>query len=327
MSKFRWGILGTGGIARAFAHDLAFLEDHEVVAVGSRTIESAREFAKEFPTATAFESYESAVRAECDAIYVATPHTFHLENSVLALNAGKPVLCEKALTVNADQARDLVDRARELKLTLQEAMWTRFLPHIKEVRAIVESGELGEIITVIADHGQLLTPNPNPRLWDPALAGGALLDVGVYPVSFAHMVLGVPHEISASATLTDRGVDLQTSAIFTYDNGAHASLTSSFAARTSNTAVITGTRARIEIDSMFFTPSTFRVITPDEKVTYQYQTPYQGIGLREQAKVFADNVRSGHLESSEITHNQSIEVMESMDAIRHLIGVKYPEEI
>ncbi len=205
-------------------------------------------------------------------------------------------------------------------------MWTRFLPHIKEIRAILESGQLGEIHTVIADHGQLLTSNPNPRLWELSLAGGALLDVGVYPVSFAHMVLGAPQEISANATLTEKGVDLQTSAIFTYESGAHASLTSSFAARTSNTAVIVGSKARIEIDSMFFTPSTFRVIGTDEKLIYEYTRPYEGIGLREQAAVFAHNVRDHILESSELNLSESIAVMESMDAIRHLIGVRYPEE-
>ena len=164
---FKWGILGSGGIARAFAKDLSYLQGHRVAAVGSRTSASAAEFASEFPGATGYGSYEELVAADVDAVYVATPHTFHAENSLLALNAGKPVLCEKPFTINAKEARAVIDRAHELKLPLLEAIWTRFLPHIQQVREILKSGVLGDIHTVIADHGQFLPEEIAPRLWRP----------------------------------------------------------------------------------------------------------------------------------------------------------------
>ena len=326
MKTFRWGIMGTGGIAQSLAADLAYLPDHRVAAIGSRTIESANTFGELFPDAERYGSYEELVRADVDAIYIATPHTFHYENMKLALNAGKHVLCEKAFTINAEQAREVIDLARSKDLALQEAMWTRFLPHIRRVREIISAGTLGEIHTVIADHGQKLTPNPNPRLWSPELGGGALLDVGIYPIALAHMIFGRPETISAAATFSDLGVDLQTSMIFTYANGAHASLTSSFLSRTPNTASIVGDKARIDIDGIFYCPSSFTVIATDDSVIERYENNYVGGGLREEAATFATNINAGRLESSELPLNESLEIMEVMDEIRSIIGMRFPEE-
>lgn len=323
--EFRWGILGTGGIARDFANDLRFLDGHSVTAVGSRTQDGANRFASDFPGALAFGSYEELVAADVDAIYVATPHTFHAENSLLALNAGKPVLCEKPFTINADQARAVVSLAQSKKLPLLEAIWTRFLPHIAEIRRIIESGVLGEIHTVTADHGQFLPRNKHPRLWEPELGGGALLDLGIYPITLAHLVLGSPVKLTSDITKTDEGVDLQTSMIFHYSSGAHAILTCTMANRTAITATIAGSRARIEIDSSFYAPTSMRVITTSGEVT-EYPNTYIGHGLREEAAEFARMVRSGEIESPLMPHQRTIEIMELMDSIRATHGVRYPGE-
>jgi predicted dehydrogenase len=325
MSNFRWGILGTGGIARSFAADLAYLDDHTVAAVGSRSSESAEKFAALYPTATPYGSYEELVQADIDAIYVASPHPMHEEHAMLAMKAGKPVLCEKAFTINKDQAQRLVDYSRAHKLALMEAMWTRFLPHIQVIKEIIGVGTLGKIENLIADHGQFIPVERALRLWEPELGGGALLDLGIYPLTLAHLVLGTPSSISAVATLTDKKVDLQTSMILKYPNGAHALLSCTMAVRSTVGAVISGDKARIEIDGSFYAPTSFRVITRDGEIT-EYPSHYQGGGLREEAREFARIVRAGEIESPLMSHSTSLELMEQMDEIRRQIGVTYPNE-
>jgi len=324
--EFKWGILGTGGIARAFARDLTFLNNHIVAAVGSRTQEKAEEFAIEFPGCTAHGSYEKLVtNPEIDAIYVATPHPMHLTNTFLALKAGKPVLCEKPFSINASQARAMVEASIENNVALLEAMWMRFLPHIHQVRKIITSGVLGDIISVTADHGQRLADQGIARLVEPSLAGGALLDLGIYPVSFAHMVLGVPEKVQASAVMTDKGVDASTSILFTYASGAQAILTTTMIAQTPCRAVVSGVNGWLEIDRTFYNPTTMRVHLYDGTTT-EYPSNYQGHGLREQAIEFANIVRTGKFESEYLTHKHTLEIMELMDLIRDKIGLKYPGE-
>ena len=324
--EFKWGILGTGGIARAFARDLGFLNNHIVAAVGSRTKKSAEEFSLEFPGCTAYASYEELVAdSNIDAIYVATPHPAHVANTILALNAGKPVLCEKPFAVNASEARQMVEASINNNVALLEAMWMRFLPHIFEVRKILASGVLGEIISLTADHGQRLADQGIPRLIEPSLAGGALLDLGIYPVSFAHMVLGVPENIQAAAVMTDKGVDASTSMLFTYASGAQAILTTTMIAQTPCRAVIAGLNGWLEIDRTFYNPAGMRVHLYDGTTT-EYPSKYQGHGLREQAIEFEKIVRSGRYESEHLTHKHTLEIMELMDQIRNKIGLKYPGE-
>ena len=324
--EFKWGILGTGGIARAFARDLTFLNNHLVAAVGSRTKEKAEEFAIEFPGCTAHGSYEKLVtNPEIDAIYVATPHPMHFTNTILALKAGKPVLCEKPFSINASQARAMVEASIENNVALLEAMWMRFLPHIHQVRKIIASGVLGDIISVTADHGQRLADQGIARLVEPSLAGGALLDLGIYPVSFAHMVLGVPEKVQASAVMTDKGVDASTSILFTYASGAQAILTTTMIAQTPCRAVVSGVNGWLEIDRTFYNPTTMRVHLYDGTTT-EYPSNYQGHGLREQAIEFANIVSTGKFESEYLTHKHTLEIMELMDLIRDKIGLKYPGE-
>jgi predicted dehydrogenase len=325
MSTFKWGILGPGGIARAFAKDLQLLEAHEVAAVGSRTLSNAQEFAKTFG-GTAYGSYEELVAdPTIDAIYVATPHPSHKENVITALNAGKPVLCEKPFAVNAHEAREMVAAAEKNGVALMEAMWARFLPHYADVREIIASGVLGQILTVQADHGQRLADRNIPRLVEPSLAGGALLDLGIYPISFAHMILGNPEKITASAVLTDKGVDAQTSMIFDYADEAQAILTTTMIEQTPCRAVVAGVNGWLEIDRTFYNPTSMRVVLFDGSVT-QYPHTYTGHGLREQAEAFKKLVQSGKTQSEILTWKDTVDIMGTLDAVRSQIGLRYPFE-
>lgn len=326
MSEFKWGVLGTGGIAAAFVKDLSRAEGHEVVAVGSRTLGKAQEFAKNIPTATAYGSYEELVKdPNVDAIYVATPHPSHEEHTLLALNAGKPVLCEKPFAITAKETQAMIDCAKKNNVALLEAMWTRYLPHIAVVREILASGVLGDIQMVEADHGQRLADQNIARLVDPKLAGGALLDLGIYPVSFAHLVLGAPTAITARSVMTERGVDAQTSAIFDYATGAQAIINTTMKALTPCRAVVSGLLGRLEIDSTFYIPTTMRVILFDGTVT-EYPNNYMGHGLREQAIELARVVGAGALESPLMPWSETLSVMHVMDQIRDQIGLVYPFE-
>ena len=326
MSSFKWGIIGTGGIAHAFAKDLALLEGHTVAAIGSRTLATAQSFADKFPGAIAYGSYSELVAdKEIDAVYVATPHPSHRHNVIQALNAGKPVLCEKPFAVNAPEVREMVDAAQKNNVALLEAMWARFLPHYAKVREIIASGILGTITTIHADHGQRLADQNIPRLVEPTFAGGALLDLGIYPISFAHMVLGVPEKITSTAVMTDKGVDAQTSIILDYANGAQAILNTTMVVQTPCTAVVAGLKGYLEIDRTFYNPTSMRVVLYDGTVT-EYPNNYKGHGLREQADAFAKIVQSGAQESQNLTWNDSIEIMEIMDSVRKQIGLKYPFE-
>lgn len=324
--EFRWGILGTGGIATAFARDLSYLNNHVVSAVGSRTFQSAQDWAVEFPGCKAYGSYEELVKdSDIDAIYVATPNTSHVVNTILALDAGKPVLCEKPFAVNADEVRQMRDAAKKNNVALMEAMWTRYLPHIAKVREILSSGVIGKVITVEADHGQRLADYANPRHWEPELAGGALLDLGIYPVSFAHLVLGVPAKITSTASFTDKGVDAQTAAIFDYASGAQAVISTTLTAKTANKATICGELGRIEIDTVFYNPTSMRVVMHDGDVT-EFPNTYKGHGLREQAQYFSEIIQRGEKESSLLSLDESIAIMESLDEIRKQIGLIFPSE-
>jgi predicted dehydrogenase len=323
--KFSWGILGPGGIAQAFAKDLALLQGHTIAAVGSRSLQNAQKFVATYG-GTAYGSYEELVAdPSIDAIYVATPHPAHHDNVILALNAGKPVLCEKPFSVNAHEAQAMIDAAARNGVALMEAMWARFLPHYAKVREIVDSGVLGPILSIHADHGQRLADQGIARLIEPALAGGALLDLGIYPVSFAHMILGTPAQITSTAVMTDKGVDAQTSMIFTYEDGAQAVLTTTMIEQTPCRAVVAGLNGWLEIDRTFYNPAAMRVVLNDGTTT-EYPNAYKGHGLREQAEVFKQLVRSGKLESEILTWKATVEIMTTLDTVREQIGLKYPFE-
>jgi predicted dehydrogenase len=315
--SIKWGVLGTGGIAREFVSDVMTHTEMTVSAIGSRNLEKANSF---IPGIKGYGSYEDLVNSDVDAIYVATPHQMHCENTLLALNAGKPVLCEKPFSVNAYEARSMADTAKGKNLLLMEAMWTRYLPHIQKVRELLP--ELGEVKNIQADHGQSLMYIK--RLTDPNYAGGALLDLGIYPISFAFMVLGKPEKITAKGVI-ENGVDLQSSAIFEYSGGRQAVINTVMNAKSPTTASINGTRARLELSTSFYRPTDMRLIYDDGRIV-EFKNEYRGHGLREQAIYFEKMLISGKKESPLLPMSETVEIMECLDEIRNQIGLKYPFE-
>ena len=323
----RWGILGPGNIAHAFATALREGTRQEVVAVGSRSAKRARDFADEFGVPAAYGSYEELVADETvDVVYVASPHSEHHEHAMLVLEAGKPVLVEKAFTRNAAEASEVLDAARERGVFAMEAMWTRFLPHIDVVRQAVESGLLGDVLTVMADHGQALHPDGPERLSSPHLAGGSLLDLGVYPLSFASMVLGPFESVTAVGHLTDEGVDAQLSVTVTTREQALGLVGSSMVTKTPTTAAIAGRDARLEIRGDFFMPQPVRLLTPSGEELDRYEPEVREHGFRYEAAEVARCLHAGALESPLMPHAETLRVMEAMDDVRRQVGVRYPGE-
>lgn len=321
----RWGILAAGGIARKFAADIPQHTASTVVAVGSRSRERAEEFATANGVARAHGSYEDLVAdPEVEAVYVASPHSEHRDHALLAIEAGKHVLVEKAFTRNAAEAQQLADAARAKGVFCMEAMWTRFLPHVVALRGVIERGEIGEVLLLEADHGQRFDFGPEHRILNPHLAGGALLDLGVYPVSFAHDLLGVPTAVHASGRLTETGVDGQVAMSLDFAGRAQALLSTTQWAKTPTTAHISGTEGRIEVAGDFYRPTSFRVVRRDG-TEWTFDRPVDG-GFQFQAAEVARRIAEGATESSRITLENSIEVMRTLDEIRSQIGVVYPGE-
>ena len=320
----RWGIIGAGGIATKFCEDLDLLPDHVVVAVGTRTPGTADEFARRFGVAHVHPSYADLVAdPDVDAVYVATPHPMHLDAAMLAIEAGKAVLVEKPFTMDAAEARSLVAAARERGTFLMEAMWTRFLPHMAAVRDVLASGRLGDIVLVTAEHGQWFEKDPAFRLFAPELGGGALLDLGIYPVSFASMVLGTPTRVTAVSDPAFTGVDAQTSVILRDDAGRHAVLTTTLSAATTNGAAINGTEARIEIDPTFYRPTSFSIVSRDGE-RERVEIPVEGNGLRFQAAEVGRCLSEGLTESPLLPLDETVSILGTMDEIRAQIGLTYP---
>jgi len=322
----RWGILGPGGIARRFARDIPAHTASSVVAVGSRSGGRAEAFAAEHDIPTAHASYPELVAdPQVEAVYIATPHSEHLEHALLALQAGKPVLVEKSLTRNAAEARELFDAAAERGLFAMEAMWTRFLPHMVALRELLTAGEIGQLRMLTAEHGQGLGHVPaEHRLKNPALAGGAMLDLTVYPVSFAHDMLGAPDEVRALGTLTETGVDASEAISLRYGDRAVALLGASLVAATPNAAVVTGSTGRVEIAGTFYAPSTL-TIRPREGEERQV-SPAVGSGFEYQAAEVARRVHAGERESPVHSWAGTVEVMATMDEARRQLGVRLPGE-
>lgn len=325
----RWGVLGPGNIAHAFAAALRDGTRQELVAVGSRSAHRARAFAAEYDVPAAYGSYEELVAdPQVDVVYVASPHSEHRDHALLALGAGKAVLVEKAFTRSFAEAEEVLEAAGERGLLAMEAMWTRFLPHMDVVRQVVESELLGQIHTVAADHGQQLYPAGPERLAEPGLAGGALLDLGVYPLSFASMVLGELGRIRAVGSLTEDGVDAQDSIVAIAPSGAQALVGASMVARTPTTAVVSGTRARLEIAGDFHQPATVTLRAPSGEVL-DVREPAPGErtgGLRYEAAEVARCLRDGAMESALMPADETLRVMEVMDEVRRQVGVVYPGE-
>lgn len=320
----RFGVVGTGRIAAAFTRDLSLLDDAVVTAVGSRSQEAADRFGDEHGVGRRHASYAQLVTDPgVDVVYVATPHPGHRDAALLAIDAGKAVLVEKPFTMGAAEATELVDAARAKGVFVMEAMWTRFHPHMVRIREVLAAGTLGEVVTVTADHGQWFPEDAEHRLFAPSLGGGALLDLGIYPLSFASMVLGAPDVVTARSTKAFTGVDAQTSVILDHVSGAQAVLTTTLLARSPTRAAIVGTEARLEIDSVWYQPSSFTVISRDDQVLERFDQPRVGHGLRHQAAEVVRCLRTGETESPVMPLDETLSIMRTMDEVRRQIGLTY----
>ncbi|MFQ3618784.1 MAG: Gfo/Idh/MocA family oxidoreductase [Cyanobacteriota bacterium] len=258
----RWGILGTGYISRAFAAGLRPLPEAQLVAIASRTLSSAQQFAREFEVARVYGSYEELVQdAEVDVVYIGTPNSRHHEDCLLCLGAGKPVLCEKPFALNAREAGEVIEFARKQHLFCMEAMWMRFLPLVQRVRQMIQSGAIGEVCTLTADFGYPAAFDPSSRLFSRELGGGALLDRGVYLLSLAYFLLGEPERVVGEAAIASTGVDEQSSYLLKYAGGPLAMLSANLRTHTGNEAVIIGTRGQIRIHAPFYKPHQLSITT------------------------------------------------------------------
>lgn len=328
--RIRWGIAGTGGIAAAFAEDLRLLPDAEVVAVGSRTAAAADAFADRFGIAHRHVGYPAlAADPDVDAVYVAGPHPAHCEAALAAIEGGKAVLVEKPFTLNAAEAERMITAARAAGTFLMEAMWVRFLPHLTYVRELLAEGRIGQIRSVVADRGELLSTDPKHRIRNPELGGGALLDLGIYPVSFASMAVGglMPERVEAVARMTeDTGVDAHTSTLLAYPGGAHGVITTSLDARSANIAAINGTAGKIVIPQPWARISPVEVIANDG-TSHVTTLPHEGHGLRHQAAEVGRRLRAGETESPVVPLDETLNVMRTLDLVRERIGLAYPGEL
>ncbi len=321
--QIRWGIASTGNIAAAMTEALKTLPDAEVVAVGSRSQESADEFAGRFSIPHAHGSYADLYAdPEVDIVYIASPHSHHHEMTIDALRAGKHVLCEKAFALNAAQSREMVAVAREQQRFLMEAMWTWFMPVVIDVKRRIDAGEIGDLVVIEADFG-IVKVDEDGRHRRPDLAGGALLDLGIYPIALARFFAGNPIEVKALGKLGPSGVDATLGGVVSFESGALGVFYTSLDAVSTLGATIIGTSGQITIDPPFWFPSSY-TIRVDGAQPERVEIPNQG--LAHEAAHAMERIRGGFLESDVIPLDVTISTMEILDEVRRQVGVVYPGE-
>ncbi|AWM33509.1 Gfo/Idh/MocA family protein [Hymenobacter nivis] len=327
MRTFNWAILGPGRIARKFAADLAHVPGAKLHAVASRSLAKAEAFAAEFGASHAVGSYEELLAVPgIDAVYVATPHSEHHAHTLLCLRGGLPVLCEKAFAQNAGQAQEMVRVAQEQGVFLMEAFWTRFFPAIAQALELVQSGVIGEVKHLVADFGFAAPFEPEGRLFNPALAGGSLLDIGVYPLFISQLFLGAPAAVRAVSTPTGTGVDANCAMALAYASGATATLFSTIAATTDNRCVLYGTKGQLQLLGRFHAPTGVRVQLLGEAEAQEFPAPTAGGGYQHEAAHVQQCLAQGLRESPLLPLAFSLALMELLDAVRREIGLRYPGE-
>lgn len=321
-----WGILGAGKIAGALVDGIREAGDGRVVAVGSRSNERAGTFAERFEIPAAYGSYEDLLSDDdIDAIYVATRNDLHHQNTLDAIAAGKAVLCEKPFALNSGQSAEMVEAARSAGVFLMEAMWMRFIPAIVELRDLVLGGVIGDVRAVAADFGFRANAGAGHRLVEPSLGGGALLDLGVYPISLAMLLLGEPDSLGASATIGTTGVDEQITVSMSFPGGAISSAYASFLADSPTEADVVGTEGRVRVHSRFHNPERLDVIGADGGIR-GIHLPMNGSGYRFEVAEVHRAMLAGETESPMRTLEDSLAVMRVLDGVRDVIGLRYPGE-
>jgi dihydrodiol dehydrogenase / D-xylose 1-dehydrogenase (NADP) len=325
--KIRWGILGCGSIAAKFAQALGCVEEAQLVAVGSRTDANANAFGDTYHVPRRYGSYQQlADDKDLDIIYVATPHHLHAENTILCLNAGRGVLCEKPLAVNARQGQAMMDCARDKRCFLMEAMWTRFLPLMAKVRELVADNAIGEVRMLAADFGfRCGDATEKQRLIDPHLAGGALLDVGIYPLALSSMLLGKPLHIHCAAAFGKTGVDEQNAIILAFDHGRLAVMYSALQTETSHEATIMGTEGMLRLHRSWWCGNKLTLIRPDKSEQFM-ELPSHDNGFIYEIQAAHQDLREGRVENALMPLDESLAILQTMDAIRKQWGFQYPFE-
>lgn len=321
--KIRWGIIGTGDIAKKFASGLSMLSDAELVAIASRTRKTADAFGDSFHVPKRHSNYQSLTQdPDVDVIYVSTPHNLHKENTLMCLQAGKAVLCEKPFAINVNETMEMIRVARERKLFLMEAMWTRFFPLMTRLREIIAAKIIGEVRMLMADFGYR-SENQDFWVFNPNFGGGGLLDVGVYPISFSHQIFGIPNQITGIAHL-HKGVDEQSAAILGYEGGKIAIIASAITTETPQAAHLLGTKGRIHIHAPWWKPETLTLaVNGKDEVMH---IPFQGNGYNYEADEVARCLSEGKTESDTMPLDETLSIMKTMDTIRRQWKLKYPME-
>lgn len=319
-----WGIIGLGRIAHKFANDLFALDNARLHAVASHSLERAKDFAEQYKATHYFGSYEDIFSlTDMDAIYIATPHAAHHDNTILSLENGIPVLCEKPFAINLREAQEMVAASERTDTFLMEGMWTRFLPHIQKILEIIDEDQLGNVHTVKATLG--FDGAGKDRLFDAALGGGALLDVGVYTVFLAHLLLGKPDQIKANAHITADNIDEETTATLLYNNGKRAEVYTTIRRDPGNEALIYGEKGHIHITGLWNEPSALMLYL-DGHQPQQFNFDLQGYGFYLEAIEVMECVQQGMKESNALPLAYSLDVMATLDRIRQEIGLTYPQD-
>ena len=326
MSKtYRWGIIGLGKIAHKFASDLQDVKDAQLFAVASRTQEKADEFASEFNVENAFGNYETlAQHPEVDIIYIATPHVFHAKNTILCLNYGKAVLCEKPMAMNATQLKTMIQTANKKSLFLMEGLWTNFMPHLQKVHQLTQDQTFGKCLKIEADFSFKAEFDTEKRLFNKNLGGGALLDIGIYPVYLALKLLGVPQNIEATCELSSTGVDISNEITFSYASGATAKLSSSFAKTTPSQAKVYFENATVEFGSRFHETDQLDIKTDAGIENFDFKYPSHGYQF--EIEHVQNCLAKKFTESPEMPLQASLELLETLDKIREIMGLIYAED-
>ncbi|HJO93977.1 MAG TPA: Gfo/Idh/MocA family oxidoreductase [Victivallales bacterium] len=325
--KINWGILGTGTVANNFAEDLRILADAQILAVGSRNYASADIFARRHDIPRVYESYQSLVNdRDIDVVYIATPHIRHKKDCVLALNAGRNILCEKPFTINACEAQEVISLAKKNNLFCMEGMWMRFFPLIKKVKKIIENGTIVKVKMLKADFGVKSEFDINNRFYNPELGGGALLDRGIYPLSLAFLLMGSPIEIQSTASITNSGIDEQSSVTMKYLGDKIAVLSQSLSSFCSNEALIMGSEGSIKIHSYFFCPGKISLFSYYDYKTIEIEEPIIGNGYQYEAQEVMNSINLEYIESSIMPQNETLKIMKTLDVIREQWGLVYPQE-
>jgi scyllo-inositol 2-dehydrogenase (NADP+) len=324
MNKIKWCILGTGWISRKFAEALKAVDNSELYAVGSRTRENAESFAREFNVTKAYSSYDEATNdRDVNVIYIGTPHTLHCENTLMCLEKGKNVLCEKPFGINGSEVRKMVAKAKEKNLFLMEALWTRFLPNIIKTKELIDSGEIGKVKFLNSCFSVKSSYGPEHRQYNRALGGGSLLDIGIYNVFLSLFLLGKPKEFIAMAGIGNTDVDNSCSFTFKYDNDTLAVMYSSFMAQSNSIAEIHGETGKILLPHMFHCPNDVIITKLDgEEKIIPFE--FKSNGYNFEAEEVVKCLQAGKTQSELMSWNDSLELIDMLDSIRERCGIVYP---